>query len=48
MRLATRSVCIVGITTSPYKDWMAQRARNLSLAEWASSTAAVASGWEAS
>ena len=33
MRLATRSVCIVGITTSPDKCWMAQMARNLSLAE---------------
>ena len=33
MRLATRSVCIVGITTSPDKGWMAQMARNISLAE---------------
>ena len=33
MRLASRSVCIAGITTSPDKRWMAQRARNISLAE---------------
>ena len=29
MRLATRSVCIVGITISPNKYWMAQMARNI-------------------
>jgi transposase InsO family protein len=33
MRLATRSVCIVGITISPNERWMAQMARNISLAE---------------
>lgn len=33
MRVATRSVCIVGITTSPNLRWMAQLARNMSLAE---------------
>lgn len=33
MRLATRRVCIVGITTSPDQRWVAQMARNLRLAE---------------
>lgn len=33
MRLASRSVCIAGVTTSPDKRWMAQMARNISLAE---------------
>jgi len=33
MRLATRNVCIVGITISPDQRWMAQMARNISLAE---------------
>lgn len=33
MRLATRSMCIVGITISPNERWMAQMARNISLAE---------------
>ncbi len=33
MRVATRNVCVVGITTSPDLRWMAQMARNMSLAE---------------
>ncbi len=33
MRVASRQVCIAGITTSPDQRWMEQMARNLSLAE---------------
>jgi len=33
MRVASRQVCIAGITTSPDQQWMEQMARNLSLAE---------------
>jgi len=33
MRVATRSVCIAGITPSPDKRWMEQVARNISFAE---------------
>ena len=33
MRVASRQVCIAGITTSPDQHWMEQMARNLSLAE---------------
>ena len=33
MRVASRRVCIAGITTSPDQRWMKQMARNLSLAE---------------
>jgi len=33
MRVASRQVCIVGITTSPDQCWMEQMARNLSFAE---------------
>jgi hypothetical protein len=43
MRVATRNVCILGITTSPDKSWMAQMARNISLAE-AALVSAVLSG----
>jgi transposase InsO family protein len=33
MRVATRSVCIAGMTTSPDRRWMEQMARNVTLAE---------------
>ena len=33
MRVASRQVCIAGITTSPDQHWMEQMARNLSMAE---------------
>lgn len=33
MRVASRQVCVAGITTSPDHRWMEQMARNLSLAE---------------
>ena len=33
MRVASRQVCLVGLTTSPDQRWMEQMARNLSLAE---------------
>jgi putative transposase len=33
MRVASRQVCIAGITTSPDQGWMEQMARNLSFAE---------------
>ena len=33
MRVASRRVCIAGITTSPDQRWMEQMARNLSLSE---------------
>jgi transposase InsO family protein len=33
MRVASRQVCIAGITTSPDQRWMEQMARNVSLAE---------------
>jgi transposase InsO family protein len=33
MRLASRKVCIAGITTSPDRRWMEQMARNVTLAE---------------
>jgi len=33
MRVASRQVCVAGITTSPDRRWMEQMARNLSLAE---------------
>jgi len=33
MRVASRRVCIAGMTTSPDQHWMEQMARNLSLAE---------------
>jgi putative transposase len=33
MRVASRQVCIAGMTTSPDQHWMEQMARNLSLAE---------------
>jgi len=33
MRVATRQVCIAGITTSPDSAWMQQRARNMTLAD---------------
>jgi len=33
MRVRSRQVCIAGITTAPDKGWMAQMARNMSLAE---------------
>ncbi len=33
MRVASRQVCIAGITTSPDQQWMEQMARNLSMAE---------------
>jgi hypothetical protein len=33
MRVASRQVCIAGITTSPDERWMEQIARNISFAE---------------
>ena len=33
MRVASRKVCIAGITTSPDRQWMEQMARNVTLAE---------------
>jgi hypothetical protein len=33
MRVATRSVCIAGMTTSPDPRWMEQMARNVTLPE---------------
>src|SRR6266571_595376 len=33
MRVASRRVCIAGITTSPDRRWMEQMARNMSLAD---------------
>jgi hypothetical protein len=33
MRVASRQVCIAGITTSPDQHWMEQMARNISFAE---------------
>ena len=33
MRVATRQVCIAGITTSPDRAWMEQMARNLTMAD---------------
>ena len=33
MRVASRQVCIAGITTSPDRRWMEQMARNVTLAE---------------
>jgi hypothetical protein len=33
MRVASRQICIAGITTSPNQSWMEQMARNISCAE---------------